>query len=60
MVAARTYELAQYLVDVTDVGAAYPHTVTYHPTCHSLRLLKVSDKPLRLLREVRGLRLVNL
>ena len=62
-VAARTYELSELLVDVlgvTDVGAAYPHRVTYHPTCHSLRLLRVGDKPLRLLREVRGLELVEL
>jgi L-lactate dehydrogenase complex protein LldE len=62
-VAARTYELSELLVDVlgvTDVGASYPHRVTYHPTCHSLRLLRVGDKPLRLLREVRGLDLVEL
>jgi L-lactate dehydrogenase complex protein LldE len=62
-VAARTYELSQLLVDVlevTDVGASYPHRVTYHPTCHSLRLLRVGDRPLRLLREVRGLELVEL
>ena len=45
---------------VTDVGAAYPHRVTWHPTCHSLRLLRVGDRPLRLLREVRGLELVEL
>ena len=62
-VAARTYELSELLVDVlgvTDVGAYYPHRVTYHPTCHSLRLLRVGDKPLRLLRAVRGLDLVEL
>jgi L-lactate dehydrogenase complex protein LldE len=61
--AGRTYELSQFLVDVlgvTDVGAYYPHRVTYHPTCHSLRLLKVGDRPLRLLRAVRGLELVEL
>jgi L-lactate dehydrogenase complex protein LldE len=61
--AARTYELSEFLVDVlgvTDVGAYYPHRVTYHPTCHSLRLLKVGDKPLRLLRAVRGLDLAEL
>ena len=54
---------AEYLVDVlgiTDVGAYYPHRVTYHPTCHSLRMLRVGDKPLRLLREVRGLTLTEL
>lgn len=61
--AGRTYELSQFLVDVlglTDVGAYYPHRVTYHPTCHSLRLLRVGDRPLRLLRAVRGLELVEL
>lgn len=62
-VAARTYELSELLVDVLgvrDVGAYYPHTVTYHPTCHSLRMLRVGDKPLQLLRHVRGLTLVEL
>lgn len=61
--AARTYELSQLLVDVlgvTDVGAYFPHRVTYHPTCHSLRLLRVGDRPLRLLRAVRGIDLVEL
>ena len=38
----------------------YPHRVTYHPTCHSLRLLRVGDRPLRLLRAVRGIDLVEL
>ncbi len=62
-VAARTYELSELLVDVLgleDVGARYPHRVTYHPTCHSLRMLRVGDKPLRLLRAVRDLDLVEL
>ncbi len=62
-VAARTYELSELLVDVLgleDVGAHYPHRVTYHPTCHSLRMLRVGDKPLRLLRAVRDLDLVEL
>jgi L-lactate dehydrogenase complex protein LldE len=61
--AARTYELSEFLVDVlgvTDVGAYFPHRVTYHPTCHSLRMLGVGDRPLRLLRAVRGLDLVEL
>jgi L-lactate dehydrogenase complex protein LldE len=62
-VAARTFELSQLLVDVLgveDVGARYPHRVAYHPTCHSLRLLRVADRPLRLLRAVAGLELVPL
>ncbi len=48
------------VLGVEDVGAYYPHRVTYHPTCHSLRLLRVGDRPLRLLRRVRGLELVEL
>jgi len=62
-VAARTYELSELLVDVLgveDVGAYYTHRVTYHPTCHSLRLLRVGDRPLRLLRRVAGIDLVEL
>ncbi|GGS60237.1 glycolate oxidase [Actinokineospora fastidiosa] len=62
-VAARTYELSEFLVDVlgvTDVGAYFPHRVTYHPTCHSLRVLGVGERPLRLLRAVRGIDLVEL
>jgi L-lactate dehydrogenase complex protein LldE len=62
-VAAHTYELSELLVDVLgveDVGAEYPHRVTYHPTCHSLRILRVGDRPLRLLRKVRGIDLVEL
>ncbi len=62
-VSGRVWELSEFLVDVLgveDVGARYPHRVTYHPTCHSLRLLRVDDKPLRLLRAVRGLELVEL
>ncbi len=59
----RVFELSEFLVDVlgvTDVGAAFPHTVTYHPTCHSLRMLGVGDRPRLLLEQVRGLRLVDL
>ncbi|WP_435771474.1 (Fe-S)-binding protein [Nocardioides sp. SYSU DS0651] len=59
----RTYELTEFLVDVlgvTDVGAYFPHRVAYHPTCHSLRMLGVGERPRRLLEAVRGLRLVDL
>ena len=59
----RVHELSEYLVDVlgvTDVGAYFPHRTTYHPTCHSLRMLHVGDKPMRLLREVQGIDLVPL
>jgi L-lactate dehydrogenase complex protein LldE len=63
VVAAQTFELSELLVDVLgveDVGATYPHRVTYHPTCHSLRMLHVGDKPLQLLRQVRDIDLVAL
>jgi L-lactate dehydrogenase complex protein LldE len=59
----RLYELTELLVDrlgVTDVGASFPHRVTLHPTCHSLRLLRVGDRPRRLLSQVRGIDLVEL
>jgi L-lactate dehydrogenase complex protein LldE len=61
--APRVHELSEFLVDVlgvTDVGAYFPHRVTYHPTCHSLRMLRVGDRPLRLLRAVQGIDLVEL
>jgi L-lactate dehydrogenase complex protein LldE len=61
--APRVLELSELLVGrlgVEDVGAAFHHRVTYHPTCHSLRLLKVGEAPLKLLRAVRGIDLVEL
>lgn len=61
--AERTYELTELLVDVLgveDVGAWFPHKVAYHPTCHSLRLLGIGDRPLRLLRHVDDLELVDM
>jgi L-lactate dehydrogenase complex protein LldE len=62
-VAARTFELSELLVNelgLSDVGAHFPHRVTYHPTCHSLRLLRVGEAPLILLRAVGGIDLVEL
>jgi len=59
----RTYELSEFLVDVlgvTDVGAYFPHRVTYHPTCHSLRVLRTGDRAIRLLEAVEGIDLVAL
>lgn len=57
------FELSELLagrLGVEDVGAAFPHRVAYHSTCHSLRMTRVGDAPLRLLRAVRGLQLVDL
>ena len=56
-VAARTFELSEFLVDrlgVTDVGSRFEGSVTYHPTCHSLRTLRLGDRPDSLLRGVAG------
>ena len=61
--APRMYELTEFLVDVlavTDVGAYFPHTVTYHPSCHGLRMLGLGDRPRRLLAEVKGMTLIEL
>ncbi len=59
----RVFELSEFLVrklNVRDVGAYFPHRVTYHPTCHSLRVLRMADLPLQLLKQVRGIEIVEL
>ena len=59
----KVFELSEFLVNklgLEDVGAYFPHRVTYHPTCHSVRMIKVGDAPLKLLRGVRGIDLVEL
>ncbi len=48
------------VLGVTDVGASFPHTVTYHPSCHGTRLLGVKEEPMKLLGSVKGLQLVPL
>jgi L-lactate dehydrogenase complex protein LldE len=60
---SNVFELSELLVErlgVDDVGASFPHRVTYHSTCHSLRVTRVGIAPFRLLRNVRGLDLVEL
>ncbi len=59
-IASRTYEFSAFLtgvLGVDDVGARFPHTVTYHDSCHALRELKIKDPPRRLLANVRELTL---
>jgi len=54
----RVYELSEFLIDklgADDVGAYFPHRVTYHASCHGLRALHLGDRPYRLLARVRGL-----
>ena len=59
----RIYEFTELLVDrlgIVDVGAYFPHRVTYHASCHGLRSLGLGDKPLKLLQHIRGIELVEL
>jgi L-lactate dehydrogenase complex protein LldE len=62
-IGARTFEFSEYLVDVlgiTDVGAEFPGTVTYHDSCHLSRGLGISRQPRLLLGAVRGLELLEM
>lgn len=62
-VAGRVYEFSEFLVkvaNVTDVGASFAHRVTYHDACHALRELRLKQEPRELLRQVRGLELVEM
>ncbi|WP_202077828.1 (Fe-S)-binding protein [Caldalkalibacillus salinus] len=60
---SKTYEFSQFMVQVLgveDVGATYPHKVTYHPSCHGSRLLGVKEEPLTLIQRVNSLELLPL
>jgi len=62
-IAHRTFEFSEFLVKIagiTDLGVSFPHTVTYHASCHGLRELGIRDEPLQLLRKVNGLKLVDM
>jgi L-lactate dehydrogenase complex protein LldE len=59
----RVFEFSEFLtnvLDLTDVGASFPHRVAYHPTCHSLRVLGIKNGPRVLLNNVRGLEYVDI
>jgi L-lactate dehydrogenase complex protein LldE len=60
---SRVYEFTEYLVDklgVTDLGARWDGVLTYHPSCHALRSMKIDHQPKALLEKVRGATLVEL
>ena len=61
-VPGRTRELSEFLVErgTVDLGSSFRGSLVYHPTCHSLRLLRVGDRPLSLLRAVAGVEVVEL
>lgn len=59
----RVFEFSEFLVkvaNITDVGASFPHRVTFHDSCHALRELHIKEGPRTLLRNVRGLELVEM
>jgi L-lactate dehydrogenase complex protein LldE len=59
----RVFEFSEFLtkrLGLEDVGATYPHRVTYHASCHGLRNLGLGDGPQRLLKAVRGIDLVEI
>ena len=60
---ARCYEFSSFLVDrlgVTQLGARFPHRVTFHDGCHGLRELGIKPAPRALLAEVEGVTLVEM
>ena len=63
-VAARTREFTSFVADdlgASDLGASHePAAATYHPSCHGLRGLEISDQPRVLLDNVDGLDIVDL
>jgi len=59
----KVFEFSEFLtrrLGLEDVGAYYPHRVTYHASCHGLRNLALGDGPMRLLKAVRGIDLVEI
>ena len=62
-VAAKTFEFSDFLVNelkVTDLGARFPGTVTFHDGCHGLRELGIKKQVRVLLHHVRDLKLVEM
>jgi L-lactate dehydrogenase complex protein LldE len=59
----RVFEFSEFLVKIagaSDVGAYFPHRVTFHDACHGLRELHLKNEPRELLRQVRGLELIEM
>jgi L-lactate dehydrogenase complex protein LldE len=62
-ISARTWEFSDFLatkLGVTDLGAKFPHKVTFHDGCHGLRELGIKTAPRTLLGKVHGLELVEM
>jgi L-lactate dehydrogenase complex protein LldE len=57
------YELSDFLVNVLKVenlGAIFPHKVTYHDSCSALREYGIKNEPRKLLSNVAGLELIEM
>lgn len=59
----KSFEFSQFMVQVlgvTDLGAVFPHKVTYHPSCHGSRILGIREEPMQLMQHVKEMKLVPL
>ncbi len=59
----RVYEFSDFLVSVLkvkDVGARFPHRVTFHDSCHQYRQLGIYEQPRLLIKNVRDIEFVEL
>lgn len=62
-VSGKIYEFTEFIVNVlgvTDVGAVFPHKVTYHKSCHVTRLMGIKEPPMKLLAGVSGLEYIEM
>lgn len=60
---AKVYEFSDFLVTqlgVTDLGASFPHKVTFHDGCHGRRELGIKAQPRQLMAHVKGLELIEM
>jgi L-lactate dehydrogenase complex protein LldE len=62
-ISSRTWEFSDFLVSklgITNLGAKFPHKVTFHDGCHGLRELHLKKPPRTLLANVQDLQLVEM
>ena len=62
-ISKRIFEFTEFLVDVLKIenyGAVFNATATYHDSCAALRECKIKEAPRKLLRNVKGLQLIEM
>ncbi|MFZ4725591.1 MAG: (Fe-S)-binding protein [Paludibacter sp.] len=60
---SKVFELSDFLINILKVenlGANFPHKVTFHDSCSALREYGIKDEPRQLLAQVRGLELIEM